>query len=168
MSSDFDLFVCDTRQRRAFARQEARARHSMYGDGPDQYGWLEMKVGGRWLHEDIVWGQDLEYTDVRDRMFRQRYDSSVLYTAPAIHIGAYASPSIDSDNWMENVPELVQRCKEKFAGRKLVMINDELIELIDSWYQNCVVHARYKCADRDEVISFLKEHKGKRAFARNT
>jgi len=170
MASDLDLYICDTRARRAFARQEARTRfNESGGDEPSQYGWMEMKVHGIWLHEDVVFGQDLEYTDVRRKTYRQRYSVDVLRNADYVWLGrmSWGKASIDGDV-DRYVPELVQKVSDLFQGRKLVMINDKLIALIEQAFKDSAPNEHYKTAEREEVISFLKQHKGKRAFALNS
>jgi hypothetical protein len=170
MASDLEIYICDTRARRSFARQEARSRCSSSGGGePDQYGWLEMKVNGFWLHEDIVFAKDLEYTNVRQRNFRQHYNSNVLLGADGVWIGrmSWAKAAIDGDV-DQYVPEVVQEVTKLFSGRRLVMINDKLIEMIDRCFNESAPNDHYATAEREDVIAFLKQHKGKRAFAPNS
>jgi hypothetical protein len=170
MASDLELYICDTRARRAFARQEARSRfNESDGDEPARYGWMEMKVNGIWLHEDLVWAHNLEYTSVRRKTYRQRYSVDVLRNAEFVWLGrmSWGKASMNSD--VERyVPDLVQKVTELFDGRKLVMINDQLIALIDQAFKESTRHEHYKTAERDEVIPFLQKHKGKRAFAINS
>jgi hypothetical protein len=170
MASDLEIYVCDTRARRAFARQEARSRcSSSGGDEPDQYGWMEMKVGEYWLHEDTVFSQDLEYTEVRSRNYRKRYSYDVLRGAAGVWIGRMSWTKASVDGEVDRyVPQLVQEVTELFQGRRLVMIDDKLIALIDQCFYKAVPHEYYTTAEREEVIGFLKQHKGKRAFAPNS
>jgi hypothetical protein len=170
VASDLEIYICDTRARRSFARQEARSRvSSSGGDEPDQYGWMEMKVGEYWLHEDIVFSQDLEYTEVRQRNYRKHYSYDVLLGADGVWIGrmSWAKAAIDGDV-DQYVPEVVQEVTKLFSGRRLVMINDKLIELIDRCFLESVPNDHYATAEREEVITFLTQHKGKRAFAPNS
>jgi hypothetical protein len=170
MASDLDLYICDTRARRSFARQEARARFSESGGGePTRYGWVEMKVDGIWLHEDVVFDQNLEYTQVRRKTYRQRYSVDVLRNADYVWLGRMSWGKASMDGDVERyVPELVQKVTELFQGRKLVMINDKLIALIEQAFKESAPNAHYKTAELHDVISFLQQHKGKRAFALNS
>lgn len=170
MASDLEIYICETREQRSFARSLARQRFSSSGGGePAQYGWMEMKVGGLWLHEDVVFGQDLEFTEVRQKLFRKRYDWNTLRHCPGVWIGrmSWAKASLDGD--VEGyVPDLVYKVTQLFSGRKLVMINDALIEQLEQCYAESKKHEYYTTSERDEVIPFLQKHKGKRAFAPNS
>ena len=109
--------------------------------------------GSKWYDPSL----ELEWVGYRDNIFKKFSNTQNIWIGEVSWFKAALFE--DSDNF---IPDLVNKVSE-FVGEELPVVDDEFIKKIESFY-SLENKTRYNLSEKKEVIEFLEQNKGKRAF----
>ena len=172
MAGDLYIRVCETREQKSVRRHEARFRGVSAVWSNDDKGRpiserLEAKIHGRWYDYDFWQDRfpDVEADAFRTIVERNRF-SRHRYAGPFEWLGELSRMSVvlGTGTVDDAIPQALQAVGGIFGEHVFVKVTDSLVTQVSEAFAGAQKHLRYKQARVDEVVAFLRKHRGKSVF----